>query len=333
MRRIALLLVLVSCSGGSVAIDDFAAAYDRAECTYEVRCGLWGTVDDCAAARNYVVDAGVRAAITAGAVDYDGEQAQRCVDELADQSCDTTRDDSVHARATCAAIFVGTLDAGASCLLDQQCESQFCDRADCEEACCTGTCVAIPTATPAEDGDSCEGGRSCAAGLYCSRASQTCVALGGDGAPCDLGGIEQILEECAPGTECLIAQYGDETGTCGALPDPNAPCTPNGLCGQVGDHCVNQYCVAYLVEGETCAMDNDCAPSLRCIDGACAAGVADGGTCEGAHNFCADPHEFCDGSQTCVPQLAVGGACTANMQCATDDCSPARVCADEATCF
>lgn len=130
-------------------------------------------------------------------------------------------------------------------------------------------------------GESCERSVDCASPtLLCDGAScaSTCAPFGAEGGPCLADGAQRF---CAPGLRC----------------DAMLRCAPLGS------------------SGESCRDGDDCRPGLQCAGGVCAAGAAVGQPCPPLGSCSLDG--YCDASvsPSCLPIVALGGACASNASC------------------
>ena len=209
--------------------------------------------------------------------------------------------------------------ANEACFNDLCAPGLVCNAGTCREPAMLGAaCVASPVANPCglglvcdasnhcsaplAVGATCDSTAQCQAGLTCTNAQCTVVALLGDG--------------CTGPNTC-----GSARG-CGRAPETRTCSTPDN----VGDACLTDTCATGLV----CPVDMTCTvlpgPGNACLDGTyCAAGATclDGvGTCAvlpGINQTCAAGSRFCaDGlgcrfsDNTCQPGPAAGQECLLN---------------------
>ena len=302
MRRVAVLGVLgVLASCGGLDVDEYAGQLAAARCGYQVRCGLFATLDDCLAeaARTAIDNPNPKAAVDAGKIAFSEDAAQACLDAYAALSCDTTMQTS--ALDVCADVFTGTVPIGETCAFDGECESDSCVVPSCTGVCCQGTCA--PARTPPAIGEPCT--FLCADGAYCT-IEGTCAALLPAGAACS----DPLA--CAVGLYC--AGYSAMTsGSCRAIPHLGEPC--ESFCAEAGAICDSGTCVEAGVRGDACTSSAQCSVYYECIDGACATFPALGMPCT---SRCADG-AWCN-SGTCEAQKPLSADCLRNDECQTHFC-------------
>src|SRR5689334_11266405 len=123
MRRV-LLLMLVGCAEpASIPVEDVDTAFVDADCQWRVRCGVYGSVDECIAAQ-FTPSGSYAAAVASGLTRYDGEAAASCVALYDTLSCDLR--DPVADFSVCAGIYRGIRPLDAACKLDIECSSGNC---------------------------------------------------------------------------------------------------------------------------------------------------------------------------------------------------------------
>jgi hypothetical protein len=135
-------------------------------------------------------------------------------------------------------------------------------------------------------------------------ASQSCNLSACDGASCCLGSCQAQI---ALGGDCSSA---------GAVCAGGTFCKP-GISG-------GALCAAPIAPGQACDDASDlCAPGTFCLATSlggpttCAKLPAEGASCSSA-GACDSPADYCDpGSMTCLPRIAVGGACPSMAGCPT----------------
>ncbi len=322
-------LLLASCGGSdSVSIDEYADTFRDSLCRFLVKCG---DVENLATCRkiNIGIDlflsASARAAIDMGKIDYDGGNAQSCLDAFASRSCDVTSESNRAAPASCQGITRGTVHGDAACASSDECISLICDIPSCNMACCMGTCFGDVAPGNAKIGQSCQNA-FCEAASFCDEATLLCTALKPQGAFC------ANSDECRFGLDC------DQNAVCNALPAPGEACT--GQCRDVGTTCsrTSRTCVKVVLAGGACTpQGGECSPLYGCdATGHCSAGPAVGAPCP--DNFCGDDRAFCDTTAgtpgTCTLPKANGAACQFDSQCDGHYCDAAtRVCAAEPICI
>jgi hypothetical protein len=264
-----------------------------------------------------------------GKAAFESDNAQACVDGIADASCDFTSESQRSEPRECGQVVTGTFHAGERCTLDLECRSQLCDVPGCAMACCAGTCVGDTPPALAKLGQSCAT-TDCESSAYCNVATATCTALKPAAATC--GGFF----ECQFGLACVGS---GATGTCTALPKLGEACA--GICSEYGTTCnpTSRTCVKVALGGDPCASDLDCSFLYQCDATAhCSAGVALGAACT-VGDHCADERAFCDapggrGVGTCAVPKAAGMHCEANEHCESFSCDAASLlCVAEQVCI
>ncbi|NMC72616.1 MAG: hypothetical protein GYA57_21520 [Myxococcales bacterium] len=161
-------------------------------------------------------------------------------------------------------------------------------------------------------GRSCESDADCVPGLECH--ARACTDMPDAGQACLAGA------DCAEGLYC-----GDDEvchapqGVGGPCPEGNEACADDLYCDLR-----TSLCAAPLARGEACRHANAvCVEGLYCAvaAGTCEPLPAAGGDCVESSGQCAEGL-YCDGdSGTCRERLPAGAACTADDQCASDDCT------------
>jgi hypothetical protein len=334
---IATTLLVAGCGGGSVALDDHASAVRGAYCSHLVSCGEMESVETCLKANtgfdfrlgglDLRLSASLAAAIDMSKVDYDGDNAKRCLDALGRRGCDPTTEAARTVPDACFQIFNGLLHADEACARGDECISRQCDVPDCPDACCMGVCVGDDAPGRAQLDESCEVA-ACANGLFCDKGTATCVALKGQ------GGF------CVSIAECRFGLYCNQSGECtGNLPMLGQSCT--GPCRDEGTQCstTSRTCVKVALVGEPCDMSSDCSPFYRCdATKHCIAGIAIGDPCT-ASQRCADAGAFCDVAPgdllgTCALTKPEGEQCQGDQACQSRTCDQAtRQCVPEPVCI
>ena len=301
-RRIAIYsLLVIACGDGGIAFEDLSVEGTRQICEGLVACGEYPDQATCSNSIAVFADLDrLTGDIENGNVRYDSGAADDCLDAYDEFADCELKPASVldELSDTCARVFVGSVAIGDPCNETVQCAGDaFCVR-QCTEQCCAGTCVEIPLAATAEEGEPCGDGIDCIESTFCSSNNQ-CVARPGPGESC------ANLSACAAGSVCNIDLFGNEPGTCVELKGEGEACDPTILfpdqrclrfdnyCDKsdntckprlsVGENCNEQSCVAYAVciegtcqalpkAGEACNPQGTtaCLPSLQCIEGVCA---------------------------------------------------------------
>jgi hypothetical protein len=318
----------VACGGDTVSVDDYAREARDATCRHLVACGEIEDIETCRR-----LDIGVRielsatdrAAVDMGRIRFDGENARRCFDALADRSCDATSESNRVVPDACHNILLGTARGGQICTDGAQCISRHCEVAVCDAACCTGTCVGDSAPARAKAGESCEFA-ACEDSAFCDDAIMTCVTRRPRDAFCTQS------QECAFGLDCV------QGGVCATLPTLGQACTSQcrdegTVCGSTG------VCVVAKLDGEICGTSADCARVYRCdASKQCSPGLALGVPCSPAQR-CADDGAFCDVPTdeqfgVCALPKPDDSACQRDEQCQSQICDPVALrCLPEPICL
>jgi hypothetical protein len=329
MRRLVVATALLAaCGSDPVAIDDYASEARDAHCRYLVKCGAIESVEICRR-----LDVGIhirlsvneRAAVDAGRIKFDGDDARRCFDALADRSCDVTSKSNRAVPDECLGILTGTLREGEACTAGDQCVSRNCEVPTCNMACCTGMCVGSDAPPRAKAGESCELA-TCDDESFCDQDVMTCVARRPREAFCVSGA------ECNFGLDCV------QGGSCTTLPVLGQPCT--GPCRDEGTTCGSSgLCVKVALAGEACVTSADCSRMYRCDPAKhCTAGIATGAACSPSQR-CADDGAFCDVAEgesvgTCALPVPDGAACRRDANCISGICDGTNLrCIPEPVCI
>jgi hypothetical protein len=323
-------ILLAACGSSSISVAPYAAAQRDAYCRHLVVCGELESFDACKTMNlgvRFGPSASQRAAVDMGAVQFDGDRAQACVDALGARGCDPTREDNRRTPDACFDVLRGTLHADAACGIDEECISRSCDVPDCDMACCTGTCAGDEPPVPGALGESCAAA-GCQRRLFCDADVDACVALQ------PLGGF------CASSDQCREGFYCDPVGECAAaLPALHAVCTMG--CRDEGTRCseTSHTCVEVGLAGAPCVDSSECSPLYRCDATLhCSAGLPLGAPCTGTDR-CVDIDAFCDiplteAVGTCTLPKDDGAPCQTDRQCQGDRCDPqSHLCAAAAICL
>ena len=303
-----LIACAIGCSsdgGGSLTPDQFEQDLQSSFCAYEVRCGLYLDQASCVAAGGFALDPSLAAAIAAGKVTWNGANAQACLGDIENESCDQTSMDARFEPESCLQIAIGTVATGSACESSEECVSGVCMTQSCDSACCPGTCGAASTGAA---GQPCLDGDTCAAGNWCDVTQddvQTCEPLFGSGSACEFS------RQCPYGQGCA-------GGICKALPQVGEPC-PDGACADVGVYCGSAgTCLKDGLPGAACGSAQDCALSAMCdmTSGQCVAIPTAGQPCT---TECANGISCNNG--TCMTPATNGAACVSDEDCQSDYCS------------
>jgi hypothetical protein len=341
--------------GDAVAFDDLPARFASAQCRLLERCygpiyGLFYTFEDCTT-RNEAAfrDGGfgaLEAAVDAKTVKYDGEQAAKCLDILANRACTEINQRTI---SECEAALTGSVEPGGDCNIDEECTgSRICEMTDQ----CPGSCVERYVA-----GHECAEHDECADGLVCSEATDRCVAPAGDGEACG-GGIEP---QCDGGYLCEHEDAAaGQTGTCRPVDDieehgVNETCRPSvgELCEEGASCVVNSLgptftCKAIPATGGTCGLGfpENCPVGEYCplSDAELALGIFEaqceplpqiGEPCATRPTFIparCEPYARCDQpTGTCLGLRDLGESCSSDELCHSGNCedggcAPLRAC-------
>ena len=248
----------------------------------------------------------------AGWVGGQGRNCQCCPDLTTDGACDPSAGESVVNTPDCG----GDFPNGASCVLDTDCASDYCN--------IHGEC------TP----PSCVSGADCPSGI-CNWGTCLSRALGEEGGcstnnacesgVCTLGACRECGrdDQCDPDKHCnLVGNCIDDLGN-------NAVCTANAEC--LSDICSAGFCAE-------CVLDSQCIPSQHCnLFGDCVNDLGNNAACTAnaeclsnicSAGFCAQcvrdsqcvASKHCNLFGDCVNDLGPGGLCTSNAECISGRC-------------
>lgn len=188
------------------------------------------------------------------------EGFNNCARDLANASCDSLP-------RSCSTI-VGTLDAGAPCATDVQCNTGNCARNPKAKPSYCGVCRATLPA-----GMACKESRDCNVDLAC--VGGACVPSKGN-----------VNDPCASTGDCRAPNHCDVTSMkCASPIDENKPCKKPFEC-KIGLTCTSGLCVKPLGLGAACTTGTDCAPGYVCDEL---------GTSRCVKAVFAGPGEKCDG--------------------------------------
>lgn len=240
---------------------------------------------------------------------------------------------------------------GKACMRFGECTSGFCVDGFCCNVACNGTCQACAgpkkqmpggdgTCGPAKDGT--DPHATCTAAPPCGNTGQC-----SSGACQQAGATINCGAPSCSGSTLFSARSCSGTGTCSAAVATNcAPylcdatsgkckttCTLASDCDST-TYCNGMNCVAKLTSGTKCMAASSCATGF-CVDGVCCESACSG-TCRSCNvtstpGVCAniplngdDTAPTCSGTNTCNGSgaclLAAGQSCTANGDCASNDC-------------
>jgi hypothetical protein len=328
-------------SGGkSIPIEDVGPLYGDALCTAYETCSAGAPLvaflngEDCRKNFETAFDdemGRIKTAIDDGRVVYKGDLIQGCIDAIKKSSCGLNEEPP-----ECKAAVVGTVDDGGACTLDAECKggSSYCR----VEASCPGMCAPKEPA-----GASCKRNDDCATGLQCSETTDKCFKPAGDGDACGGGSAP----ECGPWMFCLGEdEDAQKSGTCaeGSVAfagNDGDDCWVDGkpLCKD-GLHCVLSAdvsagklvgkCGKPLAAGaacnpalpDACPIDEFCKLAPNTFDGTCSKKPGANEPCGpglGDSDVCATDTR-CDGG-TCRPRQKLGGSCSDDAVCYSENCS------------
>lgn len=341
MRKLALVAVLLisACSDDDsgdpnsyVSVNDYATVGKASYCSYLTRCGFFPDQASCTGA-NLNLPTQLRlapetiAAIRAGHILYNGNNAKACLDSFANATCDKTDEAGRVLPLACYELFRGAVDADGECFQDAECISGDCQILVADETCAAGKCVGN-TPPPAimlpRNGENCSPSLGCVAGYACSQSTFMCEPLHGMGEDC------VTTAECAFGLGCAGVPR-----TCRPLPATGQPC-PDGECRDDGTRCTTSGCVALGLPGATCQSSTECSNYYTCnfTTTKCERSPVTGEPCNSGGSRCFDA-SFCDSSTLmCVPYRGAGEICSSSLQCASGECDfNTQECVEPTTCF
>jgi len=306
-----------ACTSAPLDLEQLDSAALTALCVRAVRCGLESSSEACEAYFRRPPPSSFGPARDAGHLAFDGDQARRCEDALAGQSCDLTSRDFRVVPDACKKMFQGKIADGDPCAFDQECASSRCDQGVCPEgACCIGACGV--TRSGGNAGDACDRSSECVSG-FCD-VDHICHALGAVNAPCARD------EQCDFGLAC-VSPSPSIPGECRPLPHLGDVC-PYSRCAEQGAVCdASHHCVPVGLPGAACASQGDCSPFLECdtTSHTCIVLPTLGMPCD----FSCGGEAFCDfngqSSGTCTAPTSNGTPCDDSGTCASRNCKPGPV--------
>ena len=289
---------------GPVAIEALRAEFESANCEWQVRCG--GTPDKATCkivdGADYplvqlIADAGK------GKAKYDGQAGRTWVEAVRNQACEIGDAVQKALKAAWEPVFTGTVAAGKSCLLDDECAGKsVCDKPGCGDTeCCAGSCAPAPA--PAAEGQPCDVTTACPDGTFCGvedgsggtgnggaggggTGMTICKAKADNGQPCtdqvgcedgqlcDVDGSHKCYklspdgQPCNPSLRFSCLSYDHwcdpAAGKCVELPGAGAPCAPTGEYCKHFAVCDSGTCKARPLDGQPCGGPGTCLGDLRC---------------------------------------------------------------------
>jgi hypothetical protein len=276
--------VVTSCNDGKkdttpLSLTEFRDRFFAAFCRFDVLCEDVPDLATCMASLQEQPGyyATLEQDIAANKVAYDGVKARRCV-ELFEQvpSCKRSeieplaRQFEAEFGENCSEVFTGTVAAGGSCFLGEECAGDAsCTRTDpaCSPArqCCAGTCVASLPRVPV--GGDCSAG-SCAQGAFCRNGPSgtlTCML------PSTVEGSACTSGLCAVPLYCDVDATG--MGTCKPMVATGTACNPMADgCDDGRDTCdsTTLVCARRPRVGETCdPLQYNCVRYAACQETTC----------------------------------------------------------------
>ncbi len=287
LRRWLVIAIVAGCEAGS--------RFPPSDMSFETFCPEWQALYAALSQRCYDIPAVAvptdlcdkqAAKLAAHRIGFDRSLAAPCLRAWQAMTCATFR---TWTSLTCTGLEPGVVAEGGACNGSDECAvdgDSFCDQPS--PSVCPGVCR-----TRLAVGDDCSTARrGCVTNAACVdiSAGARCVVGVSAGDPCG-----PSVGVCYRGLTCAPANAGDEP-TCLATLDlgdacagPAAPCVGFATCGAGGT------CVRRPIVGEACGQVGDV--YVDCLSGWCdgAAGGSPG---------------------VCRAQLAVGAACTSDIQCA-----------------
>ncbi len=318
MRVMVVAAVFLSACAQQLSRDSFCTELLRAQCEKEKRCGTVSTEVDCGqyqSLNDCYLDAQI--AFDAKKVKYDGAAALQCVATIKDEACNLVTGESMAARSTCGAIFVGQRRSGEPC--GGCANGLYCVR---ETATSCGTCRQLPEASGLRTvGETCSYDSQqiewCGRGAFCSFSEKVCVRRGQRGDSCGSGSTPCDDRFTCNGTICIErSEYG---GACVYQDD----CLTGLLCAE-------STCLLQLGVGSACSDDVQCLGSF-CAEGVCSLSRPLGAACNtfvpscGARAFCDEDTARCTALPRTGEACDVRYGCDAVEQCIDGTCRDVSV--------
>lgn len=325
-----------------LALEDAPRAISNAVCEAVFRCVplqemVFESAESCATLfeeRFVAASFGlIEDAVEEDRVRYDQEKAQQCLDDLATAEC---TDIDLRSVGSCADVFVGTVQRGETCTLDEECEGEsFCLFGDA----CPGTCSELLSA-----GETCVDDGNCESGLVCSEATSRCVRPSSEGDACEqgepqcaspyicLGADEETGEPgtCLSTTNLLVREEGEACSFIGGEP----VLCQEGLACRIEDinltDGIVSTCHEIATEGDACgvALPPMCPSGYYCagidlegaqFSGSCEPSPKQGDACsDDIFSPCAPGLLCLDG--TCTASKENGESCTLGVECLSENC-------------
>ncbi len=195
----------------------------------------------------YVV-AGLKEAVDAGRLKFDGAVAQTCLNQSKEQ-CAALHHDGPLVGADCGSVFIGLVADGGECAEDNECATagSICNN---PQGAMFGKCQPLP-----KEGEACLNS-DCATGLACADVNmkETCIKPVADGQMCN-------------GSNQCISEYCDfATNTCGQRKAIGAACSDSYECKDGYCDSQTKVCVALKAAGQPCTVYDEC-ESYECEEG------------------------------------------------------------------
>jgi hypothetical protein len=210
-------------------------------------------------------------------VKYDATAAGNCI-QAAKNAALTCGAFDLDDEPSCAQIFNGTLQPGASCTADYECADSATDDAYCDQTVVDqpGVCV-LESQLRGNAGDACGStctedpdgsGTSCTSGSGTGTGPASCFT--NDGLYCDqtCKPLIAIGQACIDFESCVTGAFCNQ-GTCAALPSAGQPCAQGYLCADDVYCSTAGSCEPRKPEGASCLDSTECVTD-RCRDGLCA---------------------------------------------------------------
>ena len=337
-------IVILSLGAGLLActpsIEDYPRELEEAYCTWQHDCHQYESVSGCIVDNAIERDPDLtylRAAQSAGHVEYDREAAAACLDAMRERSCEYEEEPF----AGCDGVFRGRIGRNGPCMSAAECAGNAVCGTDamCTDMCCVGACRVFPDPTElgepcgfssvgcvaeaycafdpvmgtptvctarVEAGGDCSIGQTCAEETVCDGSKCRKIELRGPGESC--GGDLQYCEE--PGA--CRSSYDGAPSTCVVAPELGEPCDDNSACARFDTFCDPDSRLCTLLPGPGQGCGGQCVPYATCQSGV-----------EGAV-------ESASGA-TCVPLAGDGEPCGYQGD-EYIDCRPPFRCDNGATC-
>lgn len=241
-------------------------------------------------------------AVSKGTVKYDGTKVSDCVDAIKQKGCAIL---STRLSTLCSGALQGTVAAGQSCTIGEECAPGLF----CKTTTCPGVCTSLLA-----EGISCESDGDCQDGLSCDNDTKACKKATG----ADLTAAEG--DTCNP----LTAKFCQSGLACAGV---------SITAGMADFKCEKPATGAtcHVAFPEECPSGQFCKLPSSTLEGACTPIPKAGETCgrysAGDKRAVCAPGSICDtASDKCVEFQDIAGACTADNQCYSKACGDAGSC-------